>query len=104
MLLATMDDVGDARDEFRLVDIIVAVRKVLEVCVPASKVGLGGVAEVGHGRGFWVALNGHEAPGAMDGGSGVGVGAGAVDGTSTAALDTLAQSEGVSEGGDVGSS
>ena len=68
MLLTTTYDIGDVRDEFRLVDIIVAVRKVLEVCVPVSKAGLGGLVEVGHGRGFYVALNGHEALGAMDGG------------------------------------
>ncbi|KAK3168743.1 hypothetical protein OEA41_005191 [Lepraria neglecta] len=100
VLLTTAYDVGDMRDELRLVDIIVAVRKVLEICVPASKTGLGGLAQVGHGKGFFVALNGHEAPGAMDGGSAVG----AVNGISTAALDALAQSEGVTEGGDVGSS
>ena len=100
MLLTAIHDIGNARDEFRLVDIILAVRKVLEACVPASKTGFGGLAEVGHRRGFFVSLNGHEAPGAMDGGSGVG----AVNGTSTAALDTLAQSEGVGEGGDVASS
>ena len=100
MLLTTAYDFGDVRDEFRLVDIIVAARKVLEVCVPASKAGLGGLTRVGHGRGFFVSLNGHEAPGAMDGGRAEG----AVNGISTAALDTLAQSEGVSEGRDVGSS
>ena len=59
---------------------------------------LGGMAEVGHGKGFFVSLNGHEAPEAMDGGSGVG----AVNGTSTAALDRLAQRESVSAGKDDG--
>lgn len=100
MLLTAINNVRDVWDEFRLIDIIVAARKVLEVCVPTSKAGLGGMAEVGHGKGFWVSLNGHEAPEAMDGGSGVG----AVNRTSTAALDTLAQRESVSAGKDVGSS
>ena len=48
----------DAVDEFRLVDVAVGARKVLDECVAVSKAGLGGLALVGNGKGYFVAVNG----------------------------------------------
>lgn len=45
-------------DEFRLVDVIVAARRILDECVPISKSSLGGLALVGNRKGLFVALNG----------------------------------------------
>ncbi|KAL9073491.1 MAG: hypothetical protein Q9161_002912 [Pseudevernia consocians] len=48
----------DAVDAFRLVEVIVAARRVLDDCVPISKTNLGGLALVGNMKGFFVAVNG----------------------------------------------
>ena len=53
---------GPLNDEFRLVDVIWVMQKILATCVPATKAGLGGWADVGNGRGFYVSVNGHQAP------------------------------------------
>lgn len=58
--------IPDAVDEFRLVDVIVVAQKILDECVPISKMSLGGLALVGNMKGLFVAVNG-PAPG--DGGS-----------------------------------
>lgn len=49
-----------AVDEFALVEVAVAARRVLDGCVPVSKTSLGGLALVGHMKGLFVAVNGPE--------------------------------------------
>ena len=50
--------VEEAVDEFRLVDVIVAAQRILDMCVPISKMRLGGLALVGNMKGMFVAVNG----------------------------------------------
>ena len=45
-------------DQFRLVEVIVAARKILDDCVPISKTNLGGLTLVGNMKGLFVAVNG----------------------------------------------
>ena len=47
----------DKWDMFRYVDIAVAARDVLNICVPRSKLAWGGVEEIGY-EGFYVSVNG----------------------------------------------
>lgn len=58
-------------DRFRLVDVIVEAKRILEECPPKSKMSLGGLALVGNMKGFFVALNG-PGPG-VGNGNGTGV-------------------------------
>ncbi|KAM0799090.1 hypothetical protein BDR22DRAFT_964057 [Usnea florida] len=50
----------DVVDEFRLVDVAVEARRVLDECFLVSKFGLGGLALVGNDKGYFVAVNGPE--------------------------------------------
>lgn len=55
----------DAVDTFRLVDVAVVARKIMDECVPMSKIGLGGLGLVGHRQGLFVAVNGPAPPGGV---------------------------------------
>ncbi len=48
----------NAVDEFRLVEVAVAARRILAECVPISKTRLGGLMLVGNRQGYFVAVNG----------------------------------------------
>lgn len=48
----------NAVDRFRLADVIVQARRIIEECPPGSKRALGGLALVGNGETFFVAVNG----------------------------------------------
>lgn len=61
--------IPDAVDEFRLVEVIVVARRILDECVPVSKTSLGGLALVGNMKGLFVAVNGPR-PEGMGGGIG----------------------------------
>lgn len=68
-----------AVDTFRLADVIVKAERIIGECPPKSKKSLGGLALVGHGQTFFVAVNGPDlAP--DGGGGGVGNGNGGVEG------------------------
>lgn len=56
MLLTSGSDL--AVDTFRLVDVIVKATRIIEECPPKSKKSLGGLALVGNGATFFVAVNG----------------------------------------------
>ena len=56
----------DAVDRFRLVDVIVVARRILDVCVPVSKTRLGGLALVGNMKGFYVSVNGPKPYGGVE--------------------------------------
>ncbi|KAL2040923.1 hypothetical protein N7G274_006381 [Stereocaulon virgatum] len=53
---------GDLNDKFRLVDVIWVMQQILAACVPVTEAGLGGMGDVGNGKGFYVSVNGHQAP------------------------------------------
>lgn len=45
-------------DTFRLADVIAKAMRIIDQCPPGSKRALGGMALVGHGQTFFVAVNG----------------------------------------------
>lgn len=47
-------------DTFRLADVIGKATRLMDECPPRSKKALGGIALVGHGQSFFVALNGQD--------------------------------------------
>lgn len=47
-----------AVDTFRLADVVVKALRIIDECPPRSKKALGGIALVGHGQTFFVAVNG----------------------------------------------
>ena len=56
-------------DTFRLADVIVRAERIMAECPPKSKKSLGGLALVGHGQTFYVAVNGPDlAPDGEEGG------------------------------------
>lgn len=57
-----------AVDTFRLVDVIVKATRIIEECPPKSKKSLGGLALVGNGATFFVAVNGPDLAPDGDGG------------------------------------
>ncbi|MCJ1460261.1 hypothetical protein MMC28_010640 [Mycoblastus sanguinarius] len=56
-VLLTSGD-SSAVDTFRLADVIYKARKLIDNCVAVSKTRLGGIATIGHGATFFVAVNG----------------------------------------------
>lgn len=48
----------EAVDTFRLADVIFKAERIMAECPPKSKKALGGIALVGHGESFFVAVNG----------------------------------------------
>ena len=67
-------------DTFRLVDVIVKATRIIEECPPKSKRSLGGLALVGNGATFFVAVNGPDLAPGFGGGEGIVVGGGGDDG------------------------
>lgn len=64
-------------DRFQLADVIVKAREIIAICPGQSKTHLGGIALIGHGKTFFVAVNGpHDDPDdlVLDGGEGRGNG------------------------------
>lgn len=57
MILVTTGK-DDGVDRFRLVDVVQRVERLLRECTEGSKFSLGGLATVGRGQGFFVAVNG----------------------------------------------
>jgi len=56
ILLTNGDDL--ATDTFRLVDVVLRAQAIIAECPGKSKKALGGLALIGHGRHFFVAVNG----------------------------------------------
>lgn len=70
MVLTSADD--DATDTFRLADVIVKAERIIDECPPKSKKSLGGLATVGHGHSFFVAVNGPDTAPRVEGWEGDG--------------------------------
>lgn len=56
IILTSADD--SATDTFQLADVIVKARGIIAECPGQSKTHLGGIALIGHGKTFFVAVNG----------------------------------------------
>ena len=88
-----------AVDTFKLADVIVKALRIMDECPPKSKKALGGLALVGHGETFFVAVNGPDlAPDGEAGGSGDVVGSvtgAGDDGSGVGIVDPDPASEGL---------